>query len=98
MSLNDVKIDDILGFNTLSYNIKYYITLCQKNYKFFIGYFDEDKIKTFSVILPKAKVYVKSYIAETKWMFFSNEDGELLEKFVDIWNKVSGSMKEGLDS
>ena len=81
--------DNILGFNILSYNIKYYITLYQKNYKFFVGYFDEDKIKTFSIILPKPNAYVKSYNAETKWMYFSNEDEELLKYIVTYGIKLT---------
>ena len=62
-----------------------------------VGSLDESKSKTFSIILPKANAYVKSYDGETKFMYFSIEDEELLKKYNDIWNKVSHSMKRELD-
>ena len=33
----------------------------QKNYKYFIGYTDEYKIKPFTIILPKMGTYVKCH-------------------------------------
>ena len=38
----------------------------EKNYKYFIGYEDDDyKMKRLSIILPKTKAYVKNYDSET---------------------------------
>ena len=45
-------------------------------------------------MLPKAKVYVKSYDGRTKWMYFLIEGDELLEKYNTIWNKVSTDIKK----
>ena len=39
-----------------------------------------------------------SYDGETKWMYFLNEDDELLIKYHDIWNKLSKSIKREFDS
>ena len=62
----------------------------EKNYKFFIGYKDNDhKIKALRIMFPKTSAYVKSCDGETKWMYFFIEDDELLEIYNDIWNKVS---------
>ena len=71
----------------------------EKNYKYFIGYRDNNyKVKPFSITLPKISTYVKHYDGQTKWRHFLIEDGELLEKYNDIWNKVSNSVKKKFDS
>ena len=49
-------------------------------------------------MLPKTSAYVKGYDGETKWVYFSIEDGDLLNKYNNIWNKVSNSIKKELDS
>ena len=38
--------------------------------------------------------YVKSYAGDNKWMYFLIEYDELLEKYNDIWNRVSNSIKK----
>ena len=68
-----------------------------KNCKYFVGYLDENKIKSFSRNLPKPNTYVNMYEGETKWMYFSIEYEELLKRYNDICNKVSNSMKEEFD-
>ena len=47
-------------------------------------------------MLTQTSTYVKSYDDETKWMYFLNEDGELLKKYNKIWNKIRKSIKKGL--
>ena len=49
-------------------------------------------------MLPKTSAYVKGYDGETKSMYFSIEDGDLLNEYNNIWNKVSNSIKKELDS
>ena len=67
----------------------------KKNYECFIGYlYDDYKSKPLHIMLPKAKVYVKSYDGRTKWMYFLIEGDELLEKYNTIWNKVSTDIKK----
>ena len=39
---------------------------------------DDYRIKPISIILPRTSTCVKSYDGETKWMYFSIEDDELL--------------------
>ena len=68
--LEDVNIDNILVSNKFSFG--------KKNYKSFISYLDKNKIKPFTIILPKTSPYVKCY--ETKWKFFGIEDEDLLNK------------------
>ena len=82
--LQDADLDKIL--------ISIKISFGEKNYKYFLGYLDDYEIKPLLIMLPKTKVYVKSYDGEAKWMYFLTEDDELLEKYNDIWIKVSNSI------
>ena len=76
-----------------------YISLGQKNAKYFVGYKDDDdhKIKQLRTMLPKTSAYVKSYDEETKWMHFSIKHDELLVKYNGIWNRFSNSINKELD-
>ena len=47
-------------------------------------------------MLLKTSAYVKSYDGQTKWLYFSIEDDELLEKYNTIWDKVSADIKKSL--
>ena len=44
-------------------------------------------------MLPKTRTFIKLYDRETKWMYFLIEDGDLLEKDDNIWNKASDYIK-----
>ena len=71
----------------------------EKNYKYFIGYlYDKHKGKPSYIMLPKTTAYVKSYDGQTKWMYFLIEDDVLLEKYNNVWDKVSGDIKKEFDS
>ena len=61
--IKDVDIDNILISNKIYSG--------EKNYKYFIGYRDDDyKVKPFSIILPKTTAHVKIYDVETRSMCF----------------------------
>ena len=49
-------------------------------------------------MLPKTSDYVKSYDGQTKRMHFLIEDDDLLEKYNNIWDKVSADIKKEFDS
>ena len=49
-------------------------------------------------MLSKTSAYVKSCDGQTKWMYFLIEDGDLLEKYNTIWDKVSANIKTEFDS
>ena len=59
--------------------------------------YNYDKIKQLYIILPKTKAYVKSYDGQTKWMYFSIEDDNLLEKCNTISDKVSADIRKEFD-
>ena len=71
----------------------------KKNYNYFILYKNDDyKIKLLCLMLLQTSASEQSYDDETKWMHFLNEDGELLKKYNNIWDKVSNLIKKGSDS
>ena len=49
-------------------------------------------------MFPKTSASVKSYDGQTKWMYFFIEDGDLLEKYNTVWNKVSADIEKEFDS
>ena len=62
------------------------VSSSKKSYKCFISYIDDDhKINPLYIMLPNTSADVKIYDGETKWMYFSIEDDEFLEKDNDIW-------------
>ena len=68
--LEDVDIEKI--------QVSSMVSLGEKNYKYFIGYKDDDhKTKSVCILLSKTSVYVRRYDGETKWMYFFIEDDEL---------------------
>ena len=73
--LKDVDTEKVLVSNTIS--------ISEKKYKYFIGYFDNNnnnKVKLLPIMLLKRSSYVKSCGGQTKWMYFLIEDDDLLEK------------------
>ena len=57
--LKDVDIEKVLVPNKISFD--------EKNYKYFIGYLDNDnKVKPLHIMLPKTSAYIKKYDEQTK--------------------------------
>ena len=74
----DIDIEKVLVSNKISFG--------EENYKYFIGYlYNDDKIKSLNIILPKTSAYVKSYDGQTKWMYFLIENNKLLEKYIILF-------------
>ena len=48
-------------------------------------------------MLPKASAYIKSYYGQNKWMYFLIENGDLLENYNTIWDKISANIKKEFD-
>ena len=67
--MGDIDIDKVLVFNKIS--------LGEKNYKYFNDYlYNGNKVKPLNIMLPKTSAYVKSYDAQTGWMYFLIEDDD----------------------
>ena len=55
--------------------------------------YNDSKVKSLHIMLPKTSAYVKSCDGQTKWIYLLIEDDALLEKYNTIWDKVSADMK-----
>ena len=65
MRLTDKDVEKVL--------VSYKISFSEKNYKYFIGYLDDDyKVKPLHIVPLKTSAYVKRYDGQTKWMDFFN--------------------------
>ena len=60
--------------------------------------YNDNKVKTLHTMLPKASACKKNCDAQTKWMHFFIEDGDLLQKYNTIWGKNSADIKKEFDS
>ena len=69
----------------------------KKGLTYFIGYKDGKDVRPLWVMLPKMSTYRRDF-DETKYMSFLIKNHELLEKYNEIWEKVSNSIKKGLYS
>ena len=78
--LGDVDIEKVLVSNNISFR--------EKNYKYFIGYSYNSKVKPLNIMFPKKSAYLKRYDGQTKWMYFLIQDDELLEKYNTIWADI----------
>ena len=85
--INNVGIEKVLVSNKIYSG--------QKSSKYFIDYLYRNNIvKPLQIMLPKASAYVKNYDTQTKWMCFLIEDGNSLEKYYTLWDKLSTDIKK----
>ena len=54
--------------------------------------YNDNKIKSLRIMLPKTSAYLKRFDGHTKWLYFLIEDDDLLEKYNAIWDKVSADV------
>ena len=54
--------------------------------------YNDNKVKSLHIMLPKTSAYVKSCDRQTKWIYFLTEDDDLLEN--TIWDKVRVDIKK----
>ena len=67
----------------------------RKGFTYFTGYKNDRKMRPLCIILLKMGVYRRDF-DETKYISFLIKDDELLEKYNEIWDKVTNSMKKDL--
>ena len=66
------------------------ISFGKKDFKYFIGYKDDDKL--LYMLLPKRSGY-ENIFDEAKYKYFLVKENELLKIYSKIWDKVSNSIK-----
>ena len=61
--------------------------------KFFIGYLNEDVIKSLCIILPQMRRFIKYSESGAKNMSFMTEDKVIYLKYSEIWDKIKKLLK-----
>ena len=59
-----------------------------EGFKYFIGYQEDEIIKSFCIILPQMSGYIKYFENGGKNMSFMVKDGNVLDKYNNIWEKI----------
>ena len=67
--------------------------LNDETYKYFCGYLNNNVIKPLCVILPQMNGYIKYFEDGGKNMSFVTDDGNVYEKYDEIWNVVKRLLK-----
>ena len=84
-----IDINKIVVSNKISYG--------KNDFKYFIGYKDAKRIRPLCILLPKISAYRRNF-DKTKCVSFLTKDEKLLEKYNEIWKKVSSITKKEFDS
>ena len=80
-NVNNVYADKIIIYNKVSCD--------KKGFKYFIGFKDDEKVKSLCILLPQMSGYAK-ILYETKYVFHDNS--KLLEKHNIRWDKVNNNI------
>ena len=89
ISINNIDINKIAVSNQVSFD--------KKGFKYFVGYKNGKTVRPLCILFPKMSAY-RIGIDETNYMSFLIKDDELLEKYNQIWENASNSIKKGFDS
>ena len=65
----------------------------KKGFKYFIGYKDSKNVRPLCVMIPKISGQRKDF-DEARYMSFLIENGKLVEKYNEIWDKVINTIKK----
>ena len=70
--MGDLDIEKVLVSNKISFDAK--------SYKYIIGYlYNDNKVKTLSIMVSKTSAYVKTYDGQNKSVYFLIEGDDLLK-------------------
>ena len=64
----------------------------EENYKYFIGYQEDEIIKPLCIILPQMNGYIKYFENGGKNMSFLIKNDEVWEKYEDIWDVIKNKL------
>ena len=71
--------------------------MVQSTFKYFIGYNDNDAIRTLCVRLPQMAGYARKFDKNATMSFMAN-DKQLLKNYNEIWEKVEELLKIEFES
>ena len=61
-------------------------------FKYFIGYKEGGNVKPLCIILPQMIGYIKYFENRETNMFFVIKDNDLLDKYIEIWDKIKETL------
>ena len=64
----------------------------EEGFKYFIGYQEDEIIKTLCIILSQIKGYIKYFENSGKSMYFLIKYSEVWEKYEEIWNVIENKL------
>ena len=64
----------------------------EEDFKFFIGYQENEIVKPLCIILPQMNGYIKYFDNSGKNMSFLIKNSEVWEKYEDIWNLIKNKL------
>ena len=59
-----------------------------EGFKYFVGYQEDEIVKSLCIILPEMSGYIKYFENSDKNMSFMFKDGDVLDKYNKIWDKI----------
>ena len=80
-----VNVDQIVVSDKFNHN--------KEGYKYFIGYQEDENVKPLCIILPQMSGYIKYFEYGGKNMSFLIKDGEVWEKYEQIWYVIKNNLK-----
>ena len=73
------------------------LLLVKKEFRYVIGLKDTKKMRSLCIFLPKLRAYRKAFV-ENRYISFLINNNKLLEKYNEIWEIISNSIKKEFDS
>ena len=89
-STDDINVNNILVFKKESYDNK-------NSFKYFIGYYDNDIIRSLCIRLAQMTGYARKF-DENATMYFIVKNKQLLKKYAKIWEIIEGLIKINFES
>ena len=83
INLDLVNLDQIVGSDKFKHN---------DGFKYFIGYKEGETAKPFCIISPQMAGYIKYVDKGGKNMSFIIKDGDVLDKYNEIWDKIKETL------
>ena len=79
ISINEIDIHEIVVSNKLPFG--------KQDFKYFIGYKDDQKIRPFCIFFSKMSTYRS--LDKNNCMYFLIKEAKVFDKYNEIWEKVS---------
>ena len=79
---------DLMSVNVDQTDVSDKFKHSDEGYKYFIGYQGDEIVKPLCIILPQMSEHIKCFEKGGKNMSFFVRDGEVLEKYNEIWGVI----------